>query len=184
MSLERLVAEIEARGKEELAREESRAGSEKAGHLAERERRIGQLRHDLAQSASADAARERAQRVAAAKLQARKLLYEAREKRMVESLGATRQLLEEFTESDEYKELLKRMLAAAQSQLGKDLKVSGRSEDAAVLKSVAGRAYVATPVEVLGGLVAETSDGARRLNLTFDELLRLREDKVRDLLGR
>ncbi len=184
MSLDRLVAEIEARGKEELAREEARAQAERARHLAEREKRIGQLRHDLEQSAAADAQRERAQRVAAAKLQARKLLYEAREQRMAESLGATRQLLKEFTESDEYKELLKRMLAAAQAQLGKDLKVSGRAEDAPVLKSVAGRAFVATPLEVLGGMVAETADGARRLNLTFDELLRLREDRVRDLLGR
>jgi len=32
-------------------------------------------------------------------------------------------------------------------------------------------------------LIAETPDGSRRLNLSFDELLRLREDRVRELLA-
>jgi hypothetical protein len=31
--------------------------------------------------------------------------------------------------------------------------------------------------------VAETPDGSRRLNLSFDELLRLHEDRVRELLS-
>jgi hypothetical protein len=33
------------------------------------------------------------------------------------------------------------------------------------------------------GLLAETLDGDRQLNLSFDELLRLREDRVRELLA-
>lgn len=184
MTLDRLVAEIEARGREELAREEARGAAERARLLAERERRVAEVRDGLARSAEADAARERAQRVAAAKLQARKLLYETRETRMGGALAATRTLLAEFTRSDEYREVVKRMVAVAQAQLGKDLRVFGRAEDAALLKSVAGKAFAPTPQGVLGGIVAETADGARRLNLTFDELLRLREDKVRDLLGR
>lgn len=184
MTLDRLVAEIEARGKEELAREEARAAAERAQHLAERERRVALVRAELDAGAKADEARERAQRVAAAKLQARKLLYEAREARMATSLAATRRLLADLTRSDAYRDLVKRMVVAAQAQLGKDAKISGRAEDATLLRSVAGRAFAPTAQPVVGGIVAETPDGSRRLNLTFDELLRLREDKVRDLLSR
>ena len=35
---------------------------------------------------------------------------------------------------------------------------------------------------ILGGLVASTPDGHRRLDLSLDELLRLREGEVRELL--
>ena len=47
----------------------------------------------------------------------------------------------------------------------------------------AGKGFDDTPAPILGGLIAVTSDGSRRLNLSFDELLRLREDQVRTLLA-
>jgi vacuolar-type H+-ATPase subunit E/Vma4 len=116
-------------------------------------------------------------------MQARKLEYEAREKAMASSLASVRELLGDLTRSEEYGAVLARMYALAVNQLGKDVRISGRSEDSTILKSLAGRGFNPAPQPILGGLVAETADGERRLTLSFDELLRLRDDRVRKLLS-
>jgi vacuolar-type H+-ATPase subunit E/Vma4 len=183
MSLDRLVEEIRLRAEAELAQETARQAAEVAGVAADRDRRTAQLRGELAKAAERDIARERAQRIAGAKLQARKLVYEAQEARMEASLAKTRDMLAAYTDSDEYPKVLKRMVAYATDALGKPLKIMGRAEDAAALKKVAGTSFDPTPQAILGGVVAETGDGARRLNLSFDDLLRLREDRVRELLS-
>ncbi len=183
MGLETLLAEIRARGEAELAQVESARDAEAAKIGVEREAAKERIRADARASAAAEAARERTQRLAGAKLRSRKLLYEAREARLKASLEATRGLLADFTRSDAYTQVLKRMVDAATDDLGRQIRVRGRAEDAARLQKAAGKLFDPTAVGIVGGLVAETTDGSRRLNLSFDELLRLREDRVRELLA-
>ena len=183
MSLESLVEEIRRQGEAELAALTARQDSESAKIAAERDRRVSEARSEVEHATEAEVAHERAQRLAAAKLQARKLLYEAREKRLEGAIGETRGLLQAYTRSPQYPAVLKRMMAAATETLGKQLRIFGRSEDAPVLGKVAGKSFDPTPQPILGGLIAETPEGSRRLNLSFDELLRLREDRVRELLA-
>ncbi|MGC2204790.1 MAG: V-type ATP synthase subunit E family protein, partial [Thermoplasmata archaeon] len=149
----------------------------------DRDRRIGEVRTESARATEIEVARERAQRIAAAKLRARKLLYEAREQRLEGALRDTRTLLSDYTGSSDYAAVLKRMVSVATDALGKQVRISGRADDAAKLGRAAGKLFDPTERTILGGLIAETSDGSRRLNLSFDELLRLREDKVRELLA-
>jgi len=183
MSLETLVEEIRRRGEADLASVTASRTAESAKIVADRDRQIADLRAESARQTEADIAHERAQRLAAAKLQSRKLLYEAREKRLVEGIRETRDLLEEYTRSSQYPTVLKRMMGAATDTLGKQVRILGRGEDASLLAKVAGKSFDPTPQPILGGLIAETADGSRRLNLSFDELLRLREDRVRELLA-
>jgi vacuolar-type H+-ATPase subunit E/Vma4 len=183
MTLERLVAEIRARGERELTEETQKFEAEKARLLADRAQRVAALQNDFHTRAEAEARREKAQRVAGARMQSRKLEYEAQERAMNTSLSAVRELLKQFTRSEEYPEVLRRMYGVATDELGKDVRVSGRAEDAALLKPLAGKSFDPTPAPIMGGLIAETPDGARRLTLAFDELLRLREDRVRSLLA-
>jgi vacuolar-type H+-ATPase subunit E/Vma4 len=183
MSLDTLVEEIRSKGETELKTILAAQVAEAKKIAEERDRRIREIREQSGKATEAEIVRERAQRIAAAKLQARKMLYEARERRLEEALGETRTMLAEFTSSPDYPGVLKRMVDAATDALGKQVRVSGRAEDAARLQKVAGKSFDPTPKPILGGLVAETVDGNRRLNLSFDELLRLREDKVRELLA-
>ena len=183
MSLEGLVDEIRRRGEADLATVIARGDVEEAKILSETHRRLEEVRSESVRTTDVEVAHEHAQRLAAAKLQARKLLYEARERRLVSAIGETRALLQEYTQSTQYPVVLKRMVAAATDSLGKPLRISGRGEDAVLLAKVAGKSFDPTPQPILGGLVAETPDGSRRLNLSFDELLRLREDRVRELLA-
>jgi vacuolar-type H+-ATPase subunit E/Vma4 len=183
MSLESLVEEIRRRGEADVAaaQAEERAAAESIAR--DRDARVAHLTAESEKATQADVARERTQRLAGAKLEARKKLYEAREHRLEASVDATRKLLADLTESSDYPAVLKRMFATAQESLGKPVRVRGRAEDASLLQKVAGKSFDPTPAPIVGGLVAETADGARRLNLSFDELLRLREDRVRELLA-
>lgn len=183
MSLESLVDEIRRRGESELAGIEGEARAEAAKIAAERDQRVAALREEAAKATETEVARERAHRLAAAKLAARKLLYEAREQRLARAIDETRKLLAEFTGSPAYAGVLRRMFTTASAQLGKPVRVSGRPADAALLGKIAGKAFDPKPRNILGGLVAETPDGRRRLDLSFDELLRLRGDRIRELLA-
>jgi vacuolar-type H+-ATPase subunit E/Vma4 len=182
MSLERLVAEIESRAQQQIAAEQARFEKDKADILADRARRIEAVRSEVLTRATQEAARERTRRIAGARLEAKKLGYEFQEARTQKMLEAVKGQLAQYAGTPEYPKLLRRMYAAATSRLGKDIKVRGRAEDAKLLRSVAGAGYDDRPLPVTGGFVAETSDGSRRLNLTFDELLRLREDELRSIL--
>ena len=183
MALEDLVEEIRRRGEAEIGRIRAARSADEARLLKEREEKLTEIRTQTAKAAEIEAARERAQRLAAAKLKSRKLLYEARERRLEDGVAETRRLLQNFTESRDYDSVLRQMLDTASRALGKQLRVSGRAEDSARIAKVAGKAFDPTPQPILGGVVVETTDGARRLNLSFDELLRLREDRVRELLA-
>jgi len=183
MSLETLVEEIRQRAEAELRATVEGQKVEETRIAHDRDQRIAEIRATSQRATDAEVARERAQRVAAAKLQARKMLYEAREQRLEDGLRETRGLLSAQTTTPGYPAVLKRMVEVANDALGRQLRISGRTADAAVLAKVAGKAFDPTPQPILGGLIATTTDGSRRLNLSFDELLRLREDQVRELLA-
>ncbi|MFZ0890902.1 MAG: V-type ATP synthase subunit E family protein [Thermoplasmata archaeon] len=183
MSLENLVEEIRQHAEAELKATIEGQKAEETQINADRERRLTEIRTASQRATETEVARERAQRVAAAKLQARKMLYEAREKRLEDGLQETRALLADYTTSSAYPTVLKRMVETATASLGRQIRLSGRAEDASLLAKVAGKSYDPTPQPILGGLIAETTDKSRRLNLSFDELLRLREDEVREILA-
>ena len=183
MALEDLVEEIRRRGEAELEKIRTTRAATESQLLKEREQKVAEVRSGTTHAAETEAARERAQRIAAAKLKSRKLLYEAREQRLRSAVDETRKLLASFTSSGGYDDVLKGMVDSATRSLGKQVRVSGRTEDASRLSKIAGKAFDPTPQAILGGIIVETVDGARRLNLSFDELLRLREDRVRELLA-
>ncbi|HTT35258.1 MAG TPA: V-type ATP synthase subunit E family protein [Thermoplasmata archaeon] len=183
MSLERLVDEIRTRAEAEIGEERRRLAAEESRITEERDRRLATIQAEATRQAELETARERAQRLARAKLDARKRVFEARERKIGRLLEATRGVLTDFADSEEYPAVLKRLYAYAQGSLGKQIRVRGRAKDASLLRTIAKGAFSDEPLPILGGLVAETTDGARRLNLSFDELVRLREDRVRELLA-
>ncbi len=183
MSLESLVDEIRSRGEAEL----KAAGEQRAADLAriasEREARLAAVRAEAEKTTAAEAARDRAQRLAAAHLAARRLTYEAREDRLDRGLADAREILAGLSGSPAYAGILRRMITNATARLGRAARISGRADDAALLARLAGRAFDPTPRSIAGGIVAESEDGRRRLDLSFDELLRQRADRVRGLLA-
>jgi len=183
MSLDTLVEEIRTRGEAELREVVAESEADLQEIASNRDSRVTAIRLEAEKTAETEIARERAQRLAAAHLGARHLLYEAQEQRLEQGITETRQMLADLTEQPEYASVLRRMIASANARLGRSVRISGRAEDAPLLQRLAGKAFDPTPRSILGGIVADTSEGRRRLDLSFDELLRQRADAVRALLA-
>ncbi|MCI4320018.1 MAG: hypothetical protein L3K23_07810 [Thermoplasmata archaeon] len=182
MGLDKLLDEIRQRGESQLAEIAKATAASRTALNEERDRRVAAIGQELQRLADREAERERAQRLAGAKVRARKQVYEAKEQRANAALARSRAELTAFTKGPEYAQVLQRMYAYAVDRLGPKLKIRGRAEDATALKALAGKAFDDEPAPILGGLIAQSPDGARRLNLSFDELLRLNEDKIRQIV--
>ena len=120
----------------------------------------------------------------AAKLQSKKLLFDATEKLLENNIAALRDALAEHAASPAYPELLARMAKYASKRLGGKIAVTCRKQDEAALKA-AGAKTASANLNAIGGFKADSEDGTLELDLTFEEILRSREDEVRaSILGK
>ncbi len=120
----------------------------------------------------------------AAKLQAKKAMFDAIEALLENNISLLKEELATYAESPAYKQLLSKMAAYAAKRLGGKVVVVCREEDAAGLKA-AGVKIASSDLNSIGGFRAESSDGTLEMDLTFEEILRSREDEVRSaILGK
>ncbi|MDE1820528.1 MAG: V-type ATP synthase subunit E [Euryarchaeota archaeon] len=185
MTLDSLVKEIETRSAKEVRELEAKLEGERRAIEETARTESERMRAESEKKAQIEAAREKARLVASAKLQAKKVLFEAREKRTAAALEEVRLRLGAYAKGPEYGPLLSGMVSAGSTALGGDVRILARPEDVSLLPAKM-RALVDTarPLRGMGGLVVEKKDGSRSLNFTFEELLRLREDRVREILSR
>jgi V/A-type H+/Na+-transporting ATPase subunit E len=128
--------------------------------------------------AAALAHREQIKIVGAAKLQSKKMVFDATERMLETNVSALKQVLADLPESKDYPDLLSRMVTYASRRLGGSISVRCRPSDATALKKLGVKA-VSSNLEVAGGFKATSADGTLELDLTFEELLRDREEDVR-----
>lgn len=185
MTLDAIVKEVETTSAKELQQLQAKVEAEVKAIEAQARAEAAKIREDATRKTKLESERERARLLASAKLQAKKQVFEAREKRTEAALEMVRQRLAAYTKAPEYAALLERMVAVGTATLGSDVRLYARSEDASLLPASASRLVVKDkPLKALGGIIVEKADRTRRLNLTFDEILRTREDRVREVLAR
>ncbi|MDA4115725.1 MAG: V-type ATP synthase subunit E [Thaumarchaeota archaeon] len=114
----------------------------------------------------------------ASKLQAKKMQFDATEKLLESNIASLEQAMAEFAASPAYPELLAGMVKYAGKRLGGKVGVVCRKADEAALKA-AGAKVVSASLNSMGGFKAENEDRTLELDLTFEEILRGREDDVR-----
>jgi vacuolar-type H+-ATPase subunit E/Vma4 len=120
----------------------------------------------------------------AAKLQSKKLLFDATEKLLENNIAALKDALAEYSASPAYSDLLAGMAKYASKRLGGNIMVTCRKADEAALKA-AGARIASANLNAIGGFKADSEDGTLELDLTFEEILRSREDEVRaSILGK
>ncbi|MDG6939072.1 MAG: V-type ATP synthase subunit E [Nitrososphaerota archaeon] len=139
---------------------------------------------EIAEAAGREAAalsRKEAERVlGAAKLQAKQKVFDATEQMLEQNMAEVRGVLSEISASASYKSLLKRMVRYAQGRLGKGMRVRCRREDKPFFAAQAQKVKVDTAdLKCIGGFVASDEAGTLELDLRFEELLRLNEEKIR-----
>ena len=153
------------------------------GHL-ERERLLSGVRSEgarLADEADARARqlaeRKRVQDLARAELEARKILLAGQKEGLDEVYRRTLVALSRARDTDT---LLKALLAANEAEW-RNGKVYASRKDEDLVQRLVGSRY-AGAIECAGGLVIESADGTRRVDLRFESLLReVWDDSVKEV---
>jgi len=96
------------------------------------------------------------------------------------AFNVIKQEIEKYTKTPQYKKTLETMVKTSTKKLDQNITVHCREEDRTVLKEMG--VIIGSSIQTLGGIVAENKDGTKELDLTFEELLRTREDEVKGFL--
>jgi vacuolar-type H+-ATPase subunit E/Vma4 len=184
VSAESLLKEVEDKRKKTIESLEAEYSAKKAEVTNRAAEQKAYVADSSKKEADSLAQRERIRISGAAKLQSKKMLFDATERMLENNIAALKQSLADVAGSKEYPGLLSTMVAYASKRLGGSISVACRQSDAAAMKKL-GVKVASSNLETAGGFKATSSDGTLELDLTFEELLRNREDDARAfILGR
>jgi len=177
MGLETVIEDVLAQGRSE-AEEIHRAT------LAERERILREAREEAAkllaqreQEGRQAAERLRIQALARAELESKKIVLSA-QKELLDQVYSS--VLEKFPRLPESESLL-RSLLQAHSEEWRNGKVYCNARDADLVRSIVGKSFGGT-IECVGGVVIDSADGTRRLDLRFETILAdVWRDSIKDV---
>lgn len=178
MSLDSVVQAVLDKGKAEA--DEIRKDAQ-----AERERMLSEVRDEAATTladaearARQAAERKRVQELARAELEARKTALAAQKEVLDDVYERT---LARLSNLKENAELLRALLRANQSDWKAGGKVYSTSKDESTVKGIVVSAY-AGHLDGAGGIVIESADGTRRIDLRYESILRdVWNDSVREV---
>ena len=176
MGLATVLERIRDSGRGEAAAIAEEARRERERILAEARGEGERLAARREAEARGQAERRRVQDLARAELDAKKLVLGAQE----DVLRAVRERVRQRLGASGEPEALRKLLArhAAEWRSGR---VYANARDAAAVRGSVGGSFAGT-VDCLGGIVVESADGSRRLDLTYDSILEdLWGDVVREV---
>ena len=181
MSIETFIREIENRKRKEIESLEKDLQERKSALQEETNQTIKEIQERFAQEAKIKSEREHARIIESAKLQAKKILFDAINANMQSAFAVIKQEIENYTKSPQYKKSLETMVNTSKKKLGQNIVVHCREEDKSILKDLG--VNIGQSIKTLGGIVSENKEGTKELDLTFEELLRTREDQVKSFLS-
>jgi len=181
LSVETFLREIENRKRRELEALDREVAEKKEALLRDKNTRVQELQERYTREAHIKSEREYTRIVEAGRLQAKRIIFEAMDANLDSALGVIRQELKNYTKNAQYKKTLEEMINVARKRLGQDVQVHCREEDRQILKDL--RVTISNkPIQTFGGIIVENKEGTMGLDLTFEELLRTRDEEVRAIL--
>jgi V/A-type H+/Na+-transporting ATPase subunit E len=185
--LDRLLATIEAEANEERARLDAESRAEAEAILGRAREEARAAREEILRSGEPEILAESDRRRAGARLEASRLLREAREESFELLLSETSAELAALRESDRYPAVLRALLEEGLGLLpgARALRVDPRDEtlSAGLARELGADLSLETAPAALGGLVLDGGDG-RTLRNTLEERLQNAEPELRLWYGR
>jgi V/A-type H+-transporting ATPase subunit E len=175
------IKEIKERKQQKIEILDSTLAEKKAKIQSTQESTIKEMEKQYSDEAKAKSQREAARIVEAARLKAKKILFDAINANMEATFDTITKELKSYTQRPEYKATLQRMLNYAKQKLGPHIVVYSREDDKIILKEV-NNIIVGPSIQTIGGILAEDKNHTRELDLTFEELLRTHEDEIKNFL--
>jgi V/A-type H+/Na+-transporting ATPase subunit E len=184
MGADALLREVEEKRKKTVEALEAEYATKRDEVKRRADEQLAYIMENAKREAAVVSQREKIRIQGAAKLQAKKIMFDATEKMLESNISALDQSLAELASSPAYTELLTKLARYASKRLGGKISVTCRKADEATLKA-AGAKIGSTNLNSMGGFIADSEDGTLELDLTFEELLRGRGDDVRaSILGK
>lgn len=180
MSIETFLLEIENRKKRDLASLNKELDEKGTTIQNQRDLQIREIQERFANEGKIKSEREFARIIESARLQAKKILFDAINANLESAFDTIKQEVEKYRKLPQYKQTLETMVNTSKKKLGQNIIVHCREEDRASLKEM--DVTLGSSIQTLGGIIAENKDGTKELDLTFDELLRTHEDEVKGFL--
>ena len=181
MSIETFLLEIENRKKREVESLEKDQAEKKSKLQTEMNITIKEIQEKFANESRIKSEREYARIIEAGKLQEKKIMFDAINANMHSAFNFIKQEIEAYAKSPQYKKALETIVNSAKKKLGQNITVHCRDEDKSALKDLG--ITIGKSMKTLGGIVAENKEGTKELDLTFEELLRTNEDKIKSFLS-
>lgn len=181
MSIETFLLEIENRKKKEIESLEKDLAEKKSKLQTEMNITVKEIQEKFANESKIKAEREYARIIEAGKLQAKKIMFDAINANMQSAFAVIEKEIETYTKSPQYKKALETMVNSSKKKLGQNIVVHCRDEDKSSLKDLG--VTIGKSIKTLGGIVAENKEGTKELDLTFEELLRIHEDRIKSFLS-
>ena len=179
-SLETFIHEIEERKKRKIDLLDNTLYEKKENIEKTKNSTIRELNEHYENEAKAKAERESGRIIESSRLDAKKILFEAISANMDSTFNLIKKELKNYTETPQYADVLEKMLTYAKKKLGNDITIHCREKDRTLVKEK--KFTLGSPISTIGGLIAEDKKGTIELDLTFEELLRTNEDKVKSFL--
>jgi V/A-type H+/Na+-transporting ATPase subunit E len=181
MSIDTFILEIENRKKREIESLEKDLAEKKSKLQSEMNTTVKEIHEKFVNEAKIKSEREYARIIEAAKLQAKKIVFDAINVNMQSAFNVIKQEIETYSKSSQYKKALETMVNSSKKKLDQNIVVHCRDEDKSHLKDMG--VTIGSSIKTLGGIVAENKEGTKELDLTFEELLRIHEDQIKSFLS-
>ena len=175
------IKEIKDRKNKKINILDSTLSEKKAKIQSMKESTLKEMENQYSNEAKAKSQREAGRIVEAARLKAKKILFDAINENMNSTFDTITKELKSYTQGPEYKNILQIMLNYAKQRLGQNIIVYCREDDKIILKGMNNIVF-GPSIQTIGGVRAEDKNGTRELDLTFEELLRTHEDNVKNIL--
>jgi len=172
--------EIQDRKKKELAILNSLLDEKKNRTAQIKNEKLAEIKEKYENESENKAQREYARITESARLEAKKILFDAINTNMSIALDAIKNELKNNTKKADYKKTLEKMVTYAKKYLGDEIIVKCREPDVTYLKEM--KVTIGGSISTMGGFIAVDKLQNREIDLTFEELLENHEDEIKNFL--
>ena len=133
MSIESFIREIESRKKKDIESFETELNKKKSEIETKKNTMLKEISEKYEKEAKSRSERESARIIESAKLEAKKILFDAINRNLDSTFNIIKQDLSGYTKNPEYKSVIEKMAKTCQKKLGKKIKVHCKDEDKSLL---------------------------------------------------
>ncbi len=182
MGIEQLTADILTEARKEAKGITDNAEEGKKRSLAEEKKNVSAMVSAAEAEASSLVESQRRERVAWARLEANRMLGDAREEVIRDAMDSLYAQLEKFRKSKEYGDFLSGRVDAGIRELGVSNPVVHLCKGDRKFLRNNGKAKILEDLEALGGAIVESADGSVRVDLTLETLFEEKKEFLRKKL--